>query len=207
MRSTTWSSVGVSAAHPWRGRLRSPRARRAYWTASGQGELATLGLGRVGRLGAEMGATGTDGLVDGRLFGRAPPTVLAFVAQALCSAIEAEALGPAFGAAGGHGQSFQGVDDDEAEVVLGRDAQARRAICLSLLLHLGFDRAPALPGRAGLDPALIPGRGDSQLWGSPASMASACGQPQSLSDSGCRRRLAGTGRGRRGRPLRSRSKW
>lgn len=84
---------------------------------------ATFGFGGVGRRSVQPGAGRGERVVDRRLLEVEAPAVVAFVAQSLGRAVQPQALGPAFRPAGGGGESFEGVDDDETQTVIGRGLQ------------------------------------------------------------------------------------
>ena len=123
MRSTTCCSVGVRLAQPWRGRFRSPRARRAYAAAACQSRFCPSVFACSASASSRLSVASWRATSTRCLFELEAPSVVEFVAEALAGGEEPQALGPAFGAGGGGGEAFEGVDGDEPEVVLDGDLE------------------------------------------------------------------------------------
>ena len=86
-------------------------------------EGVSFDLGALRLATIQVPAGGRDRLVDRALFGGEAPAVLAFIPYPQGGPVQPKALEPAFGAAGGGGQSLQGVDDQGPQPVIGRDLQ------------------------------------------------------------------------------------
>ena len=123
MRATTCCSVGVRLSQPWRGRFRSPRARRAYRGGRLPVEAQSFAGCPLSVVVVEVVGGELAGDVDGPLFESETPPVVEFVAEALACGQEPEALGPALGAGRGGGEAFEGVNGDEPEIVFEGDLE------------------------------------------------------------------------------------
>ena len=92
--ATTCCSVGVSAAQPWLGRFRSPRARGRVARGFTPIHCGALRLSYVGRL-AERSGRRRDRRIDALLLEAESPPVAGLFAEADCCGSQPEALSPA----------------------------------------------------------------------------------------------------------------